>query len=611
MCGIVGGLHRQSNVVPTLLDCLADLEYRGYDAAGLAVLDGGVLKRLRSVGKVKMLRQKVDAAALQGHFGFAHTRWATHGAVSEDNTHPLVSHKGVAVVHNGIIYNHQALRAQLTEQGYVFASQTDTEVIVHLFDYYLEQGCSLLKACHQVRLRLEGSFAVLVLSQTDPDQLLAFCQDSPLVLGRGVHGLLLASDQRALAATCDEVCWLQSGMLVQVGQAQVCAFNQALESVPLVYQPSVLRADSVVLDPTYDSFMAQEMAAQPQVVTQVLAAYMSNQQLNLAALVGPYCQAFQAIEQIHIVGCGSSCHAGLLAKYWLEHEVGIPCMVDIASEYRLIRKPVMPNTLLLVISQSGETADTLAALHQAKSLDYKLMISLVNVMESSIARASDWALCSHAGAEIGVASTKAFLGQLIVLRLLSLVFLERAHRQDQMQRVLTSLSTLPQLVGVVLQQSAAINKLAQAVIGQAPLIFLGRGSCCPIALEGALKLKELAYIQVDGYPFGELKHGPLALIDAKALVFALIPNNDYVQRNLSNLQEVSARCGRLVLFAPRSIHIPATLPVLTMIALPEVSPEIEAILYTVPLQLLAYHVAKLLGHDVDQPRNLAKSVTVE
>ncbi|MBY4676556.1 glutamine--fructose-6-phosphate transaminase (isomerizing) [Marinobacterium arenosum] len=611
MCGIVGAVG-QRPVMEILLEGLRRLEYRGYDSAGVALWNGEQLQRLRRAGKVQALSDAAAEQPLAGGLGIAHTRWATHGKPTEGNAHPHMSGERLAVVHNGIIENFEPLKAQLQAEGYPFSSDTDTEVIAHLLARELarQPQHDLVAAVAAVTGQLEGAFALGVISADQPDQLVAARKGSPLVIGVGLGGEnFIASDQLALLQVTDRFMFLAEGDIARLTCDAIQVWNAAGEPVehPVVqYEHGTSAADKG----TFKHYMLKEIYEQPEVVKATLAGRTSNGRLLEQAFGAEAGAIFDQVRQVQIVACGTSYHAGLIAKYWLEELVGIPCMVEVASEFRY-RKVVLPQgTLLLTISQSGETADTLAALREVKE---RVLASLAicNVPGSSLVRESDLSLMTNAGPEIGVASTKAFTTQLVAL-LLTTLALGRRHglAEADEQRIVTDLQQLPQLLQQALELDPAIRQMAQAFAEKQHALFLGRGTLYPVAMEGALKLKEISYIHAESYPAGELKHGPLALVDKEMPVVTVAPRNDMLDKLKANLQEVRARGGELFVFAGCAQEVKPESGV-QVLEVPQVSSELEPILYTLPLQLLSYHVAVLKGTDVDQPRNLAKSVTVE
>ena len=611
MCGIVGAIAER-NVVPILMEGLRRLEYRGYDSAGIAVLNGTAhLKRLRTVGKVRKLEDALEADPAHGKLGIAHTRWATHGVPSERNAHPHISRDGIAIVHNGIIENHEELRAELLRQGYEFASETDTEVIAHRIHYHLEITGDLFKAVRATAAELEGAYALAVMSQHDPDRIVLAREGCPVVIGLGKDENYVASDVAALLPVTRQFIILEEGDVAEIRRKSVRILDRNGNSVQRPAHQSELSADYAEKG-EYPHYMLKEIHEQPRAVAQTLQERVAGGKL-LEAAFGPAATAvFARTEAVRIVACGTSFHAASVAKYFIEQICRLPCWVEIASEYRY-RNPVVPrNTLFVSVSQSGETADTLAALRLAKQAGYLSQLAICNVPESSLVRESELVMLTRAGPEIGVASTKAFTTQLVALGML-VVALAKHHGTDaERERGLVQrLLGTPALIDSALALDGRIRQLAQRFADKQHALFLGRGPMHPIAMEGALKLKEISYIHAEAYPAGELKHGPLALVDAEMPVIAVAPNNDLLEKLKSNLQEVRARGGELYVFAdPESGFEPSD--GVTVIQMPRPVSYIQApAVYTVPLQLLAYHCAILRGTDVDQPRNLAKSVTVE
>jgi glucosamine--fructose-6-phosphate aminotransferase (isomerizing) len=608
MCGIVGAVA-QRNVVPILLQGLQRLEYRGYDSAGLVVVNDRKLQRARSTGRVADLTLR--SADTTGHLGIAHTRWATHGVPSERNAHPHMSGESVAVVHNGIIENYEELRTRLTAQGYVFTSDTDTEVIAHLVHSHYKNGSTLLAATQASLAELVGAYAIGVVAADNPQQLIAARKGSPLLLGVGNNENFIASDMSALLAVTKNVVYLEEGDVAEIGLNSYQVFDAQGREAKRQVHVSELSNDSVELG-EYKHYMLKEIFEQPQALANTLEAVCNSQSLIPGIFGAEAAAAFAKIDSILILACGTSHNSGLVARNWLEEIAGIPCNVEIASEYRYRTSVVNPNTLVVTISQSGETADTLAALNHAKAIGHQQTLAICNVAESAIIRQSKLRFLTRAGPEIGVASTKAFTTQLAGLFLLTLVLakLRGKMSQQQEQQHLQDLRHLPSAVQAVLKLEPAIAKLAEQFANKQHALFLGRGLHYPIALEGALKLKEISYIHAEAYPAGELKHGPLALVDKDMPVIAVAPNDMLLEKLKSNLQEVRARGGELFVFADANTRIQSSEGVHVM-QMPEHAGFLSPILHTIPLQLLAYYVALQKGTDVDKPRNLAKSVTVE
>jgi glucosamine--fructose-6-phosphate aminotransferase (isomerizing) len=619
MCGIVGA-SAQRNVTGILIEGLKRLEYRGYDSAGLSVLDkNNDIQIRKNAGKVSNLVDNLKESPAKGTLGIAHTRWATHGIPSEVNAHPHSS-SDVAVVHNGIIENHDELRSELTDLGYKFVSETDTEVVAHLVHHYLDNQLdssdSLKQAVQKTIDRLEGAYALGVISARAPGVLIGARSGSPLVLGVGIEENFIASDQMALRQVTDRFVFLEEGDLVELenGQYQIVdSTGKSVEREVITLSGSDDAADKG----NYRHYMLKEIFEQPEVLKDTLQGRISSKSVLPEAFGSEARAIFNKVSAVHIVACGTSYHAGLVARYWLEEWAGIPCQVEVASEYRY-RKVVVPkNTLFVTISQSGETADTLAALQSAKDSGYLGSLVICNVANSSLVRESDLALMTHAGPEIGVASTKAFTTQLVALQLLC-IGLGRAQNQGSKggldekkeQELVAALHQLPELCEQTLALNDEIEKTFECFADKHHSLFLGRGVQFPVALEGALKLKEISYIHAEAYPSGELKHGPLALVDNEMPVVAVAPNNELLEKLKSNLHEVKARGGQLFVFADKAAGFENE-PGMTVMNIPHVPESLEAIIYTLPLQLLSYHVAVLKGTDVDQPRNLAKSVTVE
>ncbi len=607
MCGIVGAVARR-NVVPILLNGLLRLEYRGYDSAGLVVVRDGKLTRVRSIGRVAELEQK--SANTHGELGIAHTRWATHGMPSERNAHPHLSCDLIAVVHNGIIENYEALRADLNARGYEFTSDTDTEVIAHLIHSHYAQN-SLLVATQMALAQLVGAYAIGVVAADNPHQLIAARKGSPLLLGVGESEHFVASDMSALLQVTKNVVYLEEGDVVEVNLADYRIFDVQGKAVKRAVHVSELNNDSVELG-EYQHYMQKEIHEQPQALADTLESVCNSRSMVPGIFGAEANTVFPQVESILILACGTSHHAGMVARYWLEELAGIQCTVEIASEYRYRTSVANPKTLVVTISQSGETADTLAALNHAKQTGHEFTLAICNVPESAIVRQSKLRLMTRAGPEIGVASTKAFTTQLAALFLLTLVLAKLRGRlsSEREQQFLHELRHLPSAVKKVLALEPQIAELSKYFADKHHALFLGRGLHYPIALEGALKLKEISYIHAEAYPAGELKHGPLALVDKDMPVVSVAPNDALLEKLKSNLQEVRARGGELYVFADANTHIKEAEGI-HILQMPEHAGYLSPILHTIPLQLLAYYVALQKGTDVDKPRNLAKSVTVE
>jgi len=611
MCGIVGAIANR-DVLPVLIEGLERLEYRGYDSAGVAILNGdGHVHRVRAVGKVERLKAALSAESLTGHLGIAHTRWATHGVPSERNAHPHISHAGIAIVHNGIIENHEALRRDLIDRGYKFSSETDTEVIAHRVHLHLGQATDLFSAVQSTVAELQGAYALVVMSEEDPDLLVLARAGCPVTVGIGENECFVASDVSALLPVTRDFVFLEEGDVAAVRRSGVTIVDAAGKAQVRPVRRSELSADAAEKG-DYPHFMLKEIHEQARAVAQTLEERVAGGKLLEAAFGPAALEVLGRTEAVQIVACGTSWHAGLVARYWIEQICRLPCWVDIASEFRY-RDPVVPkNTLLVTISQSGETADTLAALRSARAAGYLATLTICNVAESSMVRESDLVLLTRAGPEIGVASTKAFTTQLAALAMLVIAIGKHGRlTDDDERRLVGELLQLPGLIEQALQLDPAIAQLAEIFADKHHALFLGRGPLCAIAMEGSLKLKEISYIHAEAYPAAELKHGPLALVDEDMPVIAVAPNNELLEKLKSNLQEVRARGGKLYVFADPTTGMRSEDGV-TVIHLPSVAPMfIAPAVFTVPLQLLAYHVAVLKGTDVDQPRNLAKSLTVE
>ncbi|MBA1320484.1 glutamine--fructose-6-phosphate transaminase (isomerizing) [Pseudomonas plecoglossicida] len=611
MCGIVGAVAER-NITTILIEGLKRLEYRGYDSAGLAVLtENGALQRRRRIGKVSELDAAVAAEPLAGKLGIAHTRWATHGAPTEQNAHPHFSSDELAVVHNGIIENHEELREELKSLGYVFASQTDTEVIVHLIHHTLKSTPDLADALKAAVKRLHGAYGLALISIKQPDRLVAARSGSPLVIGLGHGENFLASDQLALRQVTDRFMYLEEGDIAEIRRDQITIWDQAGAQVQreiVQYHEGAEAADKG----TYRHFMLKEIHEQPAVVQRTLEGRLGGDHVLVQAFGPQAAELFAKVRNVQIVACGTSYHAGMVARYWLESLAGIPCQVEVASEFRYRKVVVQPDTLFVSISQSGETADTLAALRNAKELGFLGSLAICNVGISSLVRESDLTLLTLAGPEIGVASTKAFTTQLVSLMLLTLALgrVRGTLEAGVEAELIEELRRLPTRLGEALAMDGVVEKIAELFADKHHTLFLGRGAQYPVAMEGALKLKEISYIHAEAYPAGELKHGPLALVDADMPVVTVAPNNELLEKLKSNLQEVRARGGELVVFADEHAGM-SNAEGIHVINVPHIADALAPILYTIPLQLLSYYVAVLKGTDVDQPRNLAKSVTVE
>ena len=615
MCGIVGVVAQRS-ATPILIRGLQRLEYRGYDSAGLATVDAnGALKRLREVGKVQNLVDAVERTPVSGGTGIAHTRWATHGKVTAANAHPHLSTSAdaddaVCLVHNGIIENHVALREELQGLGYTFTSQTDSEVIVHLIHHYLAEVSDLLEAVRQAVRRLDGAYALAVIATGENERIIAARQGCPLILGKGIGENFLASDVLALRAVTDRFIYLEEGDLVDLRPDSIDIWN--------IDEASVIRADvRVEMEAddmergNYRHFMQKEMFQQPDVVARALEGRVGKGRVLDGALGEGSQDLLRQVESVTIVACGTSYLAGSVARYWIEELAGLPCQVEIASEYRYRNPATQKNSLFITISQSGETADTLAALRLAKESDFLATLTLCNVPTSTTVRQSDIAMMLNAGTEVGVASTKAFVAQTTALLLVTLLLArQRGLKAGLEEEIVQQLHQLPETIAELLKLDEPIAKLAEVFADKEHALYLGRGSFYPIAMEGALKLKELSYIHAEGYAAGELKHGPLALVDESMPVVALAPNDELLEKLYSNLQEVRSRGGQLFVFVEQGVSTQAE-DGITHIVLPPCHKYLAPIAYVVPLQLLAYHIALIKGTDVDQPRNLAKSVTVE
>ncbi|PHN28037.1 glutamine--fructose-6-phosphate transaminase (isomerizing) [Pseudomonas sp. ICMP 460] len=610
MCGIVGAVAER-NVTAILIEGLKRLEYRGYDSAGVAIFtNAGKLERMRRPGKVSELDQALAGEPLVGRLGIAHTRWATHGAPCERNAHPHFS-GDLAVVHNGIIENHEVLREQLKGLGYVFTSDTDTEVIAHLLNHKLKDHSDLTTALKATVKDLHGAYGLAVISASQPDRLVAARSGSPLVIGLGLGENFLASDQLALRQVTDRFMYLEEGDIADIRRESVQIWDingQTVEREAVQYRDGAEAADKG----EFRHFMLKEIHEQPSVVQRTLEGRLSQNQVLVNAFGPQAAELFAKVRNVQIVACGTSYHAGMVARYWLEELAGIPCQVEVASEFRYRKVVVQPDTLFVTISQSGETADTLAALRNAKELGFLGSLAICNVSISSLVRESDLTLLTQAGREIGVASTKAFTTQLVGLLLLTLSLGQvRGILAEGVEATLVEeLRRLPTRLGEALAMDSTVEKVAELFADKNHTLFLGRGAQYPVAMEGSLKLKEISYIHAEAYPAGELKHGPLALVDDDMPVVTVAPNNELLEKLKSNLQEVRARGGQLIVFADEKAGM-TNGEGTHVINMPHIHDTLSPILYTIPLQLLSYYVAVLKGTDVDQPRNLAKSVTVE
>ncbi|HEV7612028.1 MAG TPA: glutamine--fructose-6-phosphate transaminase (isomerizing) [Steroidobacteraceae bacterium] len=609
MCGIVG-VVAERNAVPILMDGLRRLEYRGYDSAGIAVLENGHVARLRTVGKVKVLQDALDEAPIGGNVGIAHTRWATHGVPTTANAHPHISLGGITIVHNGIIENHETLRTELKGMGYTFTSETDTEVIAHRIHHHLAASTDLYDAVRKTVTELQGAYALAVISESDPECIVVAREGCPVVIGLGIDENFVASDVAALLSVTRRFMFLDEGDVAEIRRKSIKILDAAGARAARPIRESDLPADAVERG-QYRHFMLKEIHEQPRAIAQTLEERVAGGKL-LDAAFGPSAhQVFKEVKAVHIAACGTSFHSGLVASYFIEQICRIPARIEIASEYRYRDPVITPDTLFVTISQSGETADTLAALRNAKRAQYLSTLAICNVAESSMVRESDLTLLTRAGPEIGVASTKAFTTQLTALAMLTIALAKNRPQAIQERELVSQLLQLPGLVEKTLKLDATIQALAEVFVDKHHALFLGRGPLHAIAMEGALKLKEISYIHAEGYAAAELKHGPLALIDEDMPVVAVAPNNELLEKLKSNLQEVRARGGKLFVFADPKAGMRSEDGV-TVIEMPAPASALQApVVFAIPLQLLAYHVAVLKGTDVDQPRNLAKSLTVE
>lgn len=611
MCGIVGAAAER-NVEKILLEGLKRLEYRGYDSAGIAVINSkSQIDRARTQGKVRELEKLLNSAPLHGNTGIAHTRWATHGAPSEQNAHPLMSHNQFAVVHNGIIENHEELRQLLVKEGYEFSSQTDTETVVHLLHYHYQQTKDFFSATLMTVKKLEGAYALGILSADHPGRVIGVRHGSPLVVGKGMSENFFGSDTFALSHVANQFYYLEDGDIADLTAKSIDLFNKNGDKIERTLQTSDANYD-VADRGEHRHYMSKEITEQARAISACIEGRLNKNSVLDTAFGIQTKEIFPKVEHVQLIACGTSYHAAMVARYWLEDLAGVPCSVEVASEFRYRKNVVQKNSLFVTLSQSGETADTLAALRLAKKSGYLSSLAICNVPESSLVRESDFNFMTRAGLEIGVASTKAFTTQLTALLMLTLVLgRQRTLSAETEERLVKELLQLPKVIEKTLQINTLISHLAAQFVDKQHALFLGRGALYPIALEGALKLKEISYIHAEGYPAGELKHGPLALVDKNMPVIAIAPHNDLLEKLKSNLHEVRARGGVLYVFTDNTTGVKEDAAGVHIIELPTVDPIIAPIVYTIPMQLLAYHVAVLKGTDVDQPRNLAKSVTVE
>jgi glucosamine--fructose-6-phosphate aminotransferase (isomerizing) len=610
MCGIVGAVSER-DVQGILLEGLRRLEYRGYDSAGMAVLDGkSAIQRAREVGKVASLAAAIEAKPLSGYLGIAHTRWATHGEPSQLNAHPHMSGDRLAIVHNGIIENYQDLREELKADGFEFTSQTDTEVVVHLIEKNYRELGKLYDAVKTSITRLRGAYALAVVHADEPDHMVVCREGSPLVVGVGIGENFIASDQLALLPVTDRFMFLEEGDLADIRRDRIEIHDR--EGTPVERSISRFEHSADSADKgEYRHFMLKEINEQPRVIKATMEGRVTESRVLEQALGTEAGDLLKDVRHVQIIACGTSYHAGMVARYWIEDLAGVPCSVEVASEFRYRKHVIQKDTLFLCISQSGETADTLAALRQAKKAGFRAALAICNVPGSSLVRESDLVIMTQAGPEIGVASTKAFTTQLTALLIFTLALARKNGLSEEREAdIVKALHLVPGQVSDVLALDGEIAEISKRFMDKNHALFLGRGSQFPVALEGALKLKEISYIHAEAYPAGELKHGPLALVDSEMPVVTVAPNNSMAEKLKSNLEEVRARGGELFVFADRAADVKPEENT-HVVLLPEVHEITAPIVYTVPLQLLSYHVAVLKGTDVDQPRNLAKSVTVE
>ncbi|MBU2677555.1 MAG: glutamine--fructose-6-phosphate transaminase (isomerizing) [Gammaproteobacteria bacterium] len=610
MCGIVGAIAER-NIVPILVEGLRRLEYRGYDSAGVAVVgEDNKLGLCRTTGKVAELAEKLDSSPLRGRIGVAHTRWATHGGVTEENAHPHVSGDRVAVIHNGIIENFQCIKDELVEKGYEFQSETDTEVAAHLVHDYLKQGDDLLQAMQKAVKQFQGAYALLVVDAENPDRIVVSRVASPLVIGLGLGENYVASGVPALLPVTQRFIYLEQGDIAEITREKVRIFDVNGNEVTREVHETQWDTEAAEKGP-YRHYMLKEIFEQPAALADTLYGRITNHRVLPQSLGPRAAELLDRVEHMHIVACGTSYHAGCVAKYWIESLAGVPCQVEIASEYRYRNVVVPDNSLFVTLSQSGETADTLEALRIAKESGYIGTLTICNSAHSSMVRESDLVMMTQAGPEIGVASTKAFTTQLLSVLLVTLMLARhRGLTEEREKEFVSHIYRIASACEQALEMNEELIRLAEDFSDKQHTLFLGRGPMWPIAMEGALKLKEISYIHAEAYAAGELKHGPLALIDEDMPVVVVAPNNELLDKLKSNMQVVRARGGQLYVFADRESGIVSE-PGMKVVAMPHANRLIAPIVYTVPLQLLSYHVAVLKGTDIDQPRNLAKSVTVE
>ena len=608
MCGIIAAASTR-NVGKLLVQGLHRMEYRGYDSAGIALhqLDG--VAHLRTLGKVQLLEDKMIEEKPKSKLGIAHTRWATHGEPSESNAHPHKSNDEVFIVHNGIIENHLELKAELEKEGYSFTSQTDSEIIAHLLDFNLKQGMKMIEAMFASKEKLDGAYAIAAMHRDDESKLVIARQKSPLLIGLGTEEVFAASDPLAISQLTNDFIFLEDGDVAEISADNYKIFD-AVDSEASREISRIDISSQAISKGEYRHFMEKEIYEQPDALLNTIDGRISGEDVldNIFGLGSS--ELFKKVERIQVVACGTSLHAGRVAANWLSAIAELPCQIDYASEYRYRNPHVDENSILITISQSGETADTLAALNYAKEKNYLATVGICNVPTSTLARESDFVLFTNAGPEIGVASTKAFTTQLAALMLLTLSLAKARNLNPKLrQRVVTALRALPEIIMQTLELKDSIFEMAPEIASKDNALFLGRGIFYPVAKEGALKLKEISYIHAEAYPAGELKHGPLALIDESMPVIALAPESEIAEKLVSNLEEVKARGGTLYVFSDPSVSIDVKSG--SLVPMPKCDFLLTPIIYTIPLQILSYEVALLRGTDIDQPRNLAKSVTVE
>jgi glucosamine--fructose-6-phosphate aminotransferase (isomerizing) len=610
MCGIIAAIAER-NITEILMSGLKRLEYRGYDSAGIAVIHQKKMTRLRRAGKVSALESAIETSEMRGSIGIAHTRWATHGEPNENNAHPHLSNDSIALVHNGIIENYETLKQDLEKKGYSFTSETDTEVMVHLIEYERQSTASLLEAVLKASQQLVGAYGMVVMELAHPDKLVVARSGSPIVLGQGIGEMFIASDQLALLPVTRQFMFLEENEVAEITRREVRILSADGLPIQRTFKENYIQNDAANKG-NFRHFMMKEIYEQPEAITNILENRLTSEGIIIESFGKNAQTVFKQVKHILIIACGTSYHAAMVSKYWIESMVGIPCQIEIASEYRYRKTIVLDDSLYLSISQSGETADTLAALRLAKKKAFLASLAICNVASSSLVRESDFSFMTRAGAEIGVASTKAFTTQLVALLMFSTALAQskKTLSSQAILDIMDELRQIPIAINEILSMNHLIEHMAEAFHEKEHCLFLGRGEHYPIAMEGALKLKEISYIHAEAYAAGELKHGPLALIDHDMPVVVIAPNNELIEKLKSNMEEVRARGGQLYVFADKESTIQDNIGLKTL-ACSAKGKYTSPILFTIPVQLLAYHTAVLRGTDVDQPRNLAKSVTVE